>query len=152
MKTKLLLSVFIIILSITSVSAQEYKSSLGMRVGLLNGITFKQFVGEKLAFEALVSYRYSALNLSALLEYHIPVKEENFNMIMGLGGRVGYMGIIDDDQESAFNGGIEAMLGFEYKFPKSPFTIGIDWKPILYIGELTGFNADEVGLSIRYTF
>ncbi|MFO7875535.1 MAG: hypothetical protein R6U55_03000, partial [Desulfovermiculus sp.] len=51
-------------------NAQDYNTGIGLRGGFANGLTIKHFVGEKAAFEGIVSTRWKGFQLTGLYEIH----------------------------------------------------------------------------------
>jgi hypothetical protein len=62
---------FAIILCMVSLSnAQDYNTAIGIRGGFSNGLTFKQFLGDKAAIELIATTRWKGLEITGLYELH----------------------------------------------------------------------------------
>ncbi len=152
------------LLDLNIVHAQDYKNGIGIRGGNNSGITFKHFIKETAAIEAIVNPYQHGLNLTLLYEKHAyAFKTKEFRWFYGLGGHVGvyngyYYGtrFYNNQYDPYYNYnrnyvtlGIDGIIGLEYKITEIPFTIGIDFKPyvdILYFSE----NYLDAALSVRY--
>ncbi len=141
----------------TSVKAQgQYKSALGIRLGNTNGITFKTFVNNKDAVEVIGSFRYDGFGLTGLYEVHgRAFNSRDFNWFIGGGGHV-YVwgdkrpGFLDRNQTTVL--GLDGILGLEAYARTIPLAVSLDWKPAINIINYSSFWADEIALSVRYTF
>jgi len=145
-------------LSALTLQAQNYTSSIGVRLGFYRGITYKHFLSEKVAFEGIAMSRYRGINLTALLEFHNPISEvEGLNWYYGFGGHVGYYNSYYYSYYSGLDHyhliiGVDGILGAEYTFSELPFTISLDWKPTFNLFGGYYFNGDSGALSLRYNF
>ena len=161
MKYFLLSIVFLI--SITFGNAQEYNSSIGLRLGPLSGITYKKNLRSDLFIEFIGTMRLNGFtnnsfgtNLTALVEY-----QRDFNGLMGLSWFVGggaHVGLWSGSGSNVyFNEDrmhlllvIDAIVGLEYVFDDVPLAISLDYKPSFNFIEYFGPWFDEVALTIRY--
>ena len=149
---------FILILSIVSIlSGQDYRTGIGFRGGFSQGLTLKHFIGNKAAFEGLLSTRWSGFELTGLYEIHKQAFDvERLNWYYGFGAHVGFWN--GDHVSWGTTGtaytvfGLDGILGIEYNFSEVPINIGLDWKPVLNFVGYYGFWADGGALSIRYIF
>jgi hypothetical protein len=146
-------------------SAVNYTTSLGVRLGSDNGVTFKHFYRPTWAFEGTITTGYRALVGTALIEKHISInKDNNLQLFFGGGGHIGQWGYISYYRYTTDNGtttyrryesvpsiGADGIFGIEYKFPDAPFTIGADIKPFVDIFYPTESSVDG-GFSVRYVF
>ena len=163
-KIKLVSKFFaVILLSMTffgTVNAQEsqsYKTALGVRGGLFNGVTVKHFIGPNAAVEGIFSSRWRGLNVTGLYEIHKQAFDvPGLNWYYGGGGHIGFWNGNDvawfNDNNDYVVIGVDGILGLEYNFAEIPFNISLDYKPAFNIIGYTGFWADGGALSIRYTF
>jgi len=159
---KLRIVVLTLILSCTSalISAQNYGTAAGVRLGAFSGITAKHFVSGTNALEGIASFRWSGFSLTGLYEWQKPIKNaRNLDYFLGLGGHIG---VWDNNHYYWYNSGrgdgsfaivgVDFIAGLEYTFPEMPFNIGLDWKPAFNLIGDTHWWGDGVALSIRYTF
>lgn len=150
-------SIFTIIIVISIVSftnAQEYKTGVGLRGGLSQGLTLKHFVDRKTAFEGILATRWSGFDITGLYEIHNRAFDvEHLNWYYGFGAHIGtYNASSVPWGSSGAVIGIDGILGIEYSFTEAPINIGIDWKPAFNIFGNTQFWGDGGALSIRYVF
>lgn len=143
-----------LLLSITStISAQNYKTGIGARVGFFNGITVKHFLSPNNAVEGIVNFRWDGVIITGLYEWQQPLPNaQGFEYYLGLGGHIGFFDDYEwgDDDEVSTVAGIDLIIGLEYTFPQAPFTIGLDYKPAFnFIGD-NHIWADGLALNLRF--
>lgn len=147
--TAVLLSVFA-----TTLSAQQYNSSLGVRLGYENGFTFKQRLAAASATEFIVAISPKHFQLTGLYEYQQPIREvQGLDWYVGLGAHIGGIHKDKNRYDNSFLIGADLIGGLEYAFPQAPFNISLDWKPSFNF--TNDFNDDwfsGFALSLRYTF
>jgi len=151
-----ILTIILFISILTLASAQDYKTGIGFRAGLSQGLTVKHFVNGKAAFEGLLSTRWSGLEITGLYEIHNQAFDvSNLNWYYGFGAHIGFWdgnrdwGVLNRSYTVV---GIDGILGIEYNFNEVPFNIGLDWKPSVNLSGYYGFRPDGGALSIRYIF
>ncbi len=154
MKNKNVLLLFFLLVSF-SLSAQQYKSAIGVRGGVANGITYKQFISEKGALEGIASFRWRGFEFTGLYEHHYPVFDpEGFFFYWGAGGHIGFYNGDQvrwaDDNLAYTVIGADGMIGLEYNFQDIPLNLSVDWKPAINFIGYTGFWPDGGGISARY--
>jgi hypothetical protein len=148
---------FLLVMSIMSiVSAQDYKTGIGIRAGFSSGLTIKHFENRKAAFEGLLTTRWQGFDITGLYEIHGQAFEvERLNWYYGGGAHLGFYngnyvtwGKIGTTYTIA---GLDGILGIEYTFSDLPINVGIDWKPVLNLVGYTGLWS-EGGISARFVF
>ncbi|MEO6069726.1 MAG: hypothetical protein ABIN57_00860 [Chitinophagaceae bacterium] len=145
MKTAFCIGVLICFSFSTNLFAQNYKSSVGLRLSsnaaaINHSLTGKYFFADKVAVEGLFSFGNS-FAVGAMVEKHNAIGGEGLAMYYG-GGLYGGFG------PSKF--GAHGVVGLDYKWPAIPLNLSIDWKPELSISREFGFEPAAVGLSARY--
>jgi hypothetical protein len=153
----IILTLSLAICLVAVVNAQDYKTGIGLRGGLYNGLTIKHFISQTSALEGLISTRWSGFELTGLFEIHNQAFDvERLNWYYGAGAHVGsYNG---DNTNWGNSGtsyiviGIDGILGIEYNFKEIPVNIGLDWKPALNLIGYSHFFGDGGALSVRYIF
>ncbi|MEI9810550.1 MAG: hypothetical protein WDO16_23235 [Bacteroidota bacterium] len=158
---KLICSVLVIsgFLIATSVSAQEYKTALGVRLSsssamVNNSISLKHFLNERTAVEALFSFG-DPLALGALVEIHKPFSESGIQWFYGGGGYIGFVKTYNTAKaknETDVNFGAQGVIGLDYKFVNLPLNLSLDWKPELNIVGDINFEPAAIGFTARFTF
>jgi hypothetical protein len=144
-RTGIICLVALVLVFHTNAKAQDYKMGLGVRfsskAAIVNqSISFKYFFNQKTAGEALFSFG-DPLALGLLLEQHKPLAA-NLNYYYG-GGAYGSF--------NGKSGGLQGVLGLDYKIPSIPFNLSLDWKPELNLFKDFSFEPAAVGLSARFT-
>jgi hypothetical protein len=168
LRTTLLIVAFVA--TATNLSAQApYKAAIGIRTGYYGniGLDVKYFINEKAALEVMAStrsygssyyyaYRYRYNEIMALYQIQSPLKLpetniEGFSWYYGGGASIGFF-----SNEVASNSiSLAGVVGTEYKFPKIPLTLSIDWMPRYFISSnvyWSGFSSSSGGLRIAYYF
>ncbi|MDP4185779.1 MAG: hypothetical protein Q8862_11540 [Bacteroidota bacterium] len=148
-------------ISLLSLKAQDYKLAIGGRFGPASGITVKGFLDRSHALEGIFDFRWGGTMITGLYEFQKPIGDlPAMSWYYGLGGHVGFWN--EDDPHypgwkfdhsgnySAF--GVDGVLGLEYKIREIPFTLSLDWKPMINVGDYNAFWADMFGFSVRYRF
>ncbi len=130
-----------------NVSAQEYKMGLGIRLSTAqpivnNSVSFKYFLTENNAIEALLSF--DPVAIGGLFEVHRPLGAPGFQWFYGGGVYVAFTG--------KSNFGAMGIVGLDYKFQNIPVNLSIDWKPELNFVQDIYFEPAAIGLSIRFAF
>lgn len=150
MKKALLIAVLITILSIGA-NAQDYRTAIGFRGGIYNGLTIKHFMSQSSAFELLLATRWSGFNFTALYEVHHQAFDvSGMRWYYGIGGHVN-----NYNYGHAYDGftlGIDGILGLEYSFKEIPLNISIDYKPAWNLRGYGDWWGDDGALSLRYYF
>jgi len=143
----------------SSVSAQDYKSALGVRLSsssamVNNSVSFKQFVSDKTAIEALFSFG-DPHALGAILEFHKPLSAAGLNYFYGAGGYISFIKTTNVNIGKTSgdpNFGAQGVIGLDYKFTNVPLNLSLDWKPELNIVSDINFEPAALGFNARFTF
>lgn len=154
MKKLLIALFFVIAIGVTS-NSQEYKTGIGIRGGLSNGLTVKHFISSDAALEGLLTTRWNGFLVTGLYEKHAQAfGATGLYWYYGFGAHIGSWNhnYRKDRYDNYSVIGIDGILGIEYNITEIPFNISIDYKPgINVLGRPIGMS-DEVALSIRYVF
>ena len=141
------------------VSAQDYKTALGVRLSSSNAmqnnsISIKQFINEKMAIEGLFTFG-DPLALGALLEFHKPLSAAGLTYFYGAGGYIGFIKTVNTTTQKSStdaNFGAQGVIGLDYKFNNIPLNLSLDWKPELNIVSDINFEPAAIGFTARFTF
>lgn len=155
----LLLSIFTVLAGVNTLKAQEYRSALGVRLSsaaasVNNSISFKQFISEKTAIEALFSFG-DPVAIGAMLEFHKPLAAEGLQYFYGAGAYLGFKKTYNPNKqrnESDPQLGGMGIIGLDYKFSGIPLNLSLDWKPELNLVSDINFEPAAIGLTARFTF
>lgn len=155
---KILITLAALVIVAVSANSQDYKTGIGFRGGLSQGLTVKHFIMSDRALEGLLSARWGGFHLTGLYEIHAPAF--NVNGLYWYYGFGGHLGSWDrdsknpwwDDTDNHTVIGIDGIVGIEFNIGTIPFNIGLDYKPALNIIGHTGLWADEFALSVRYVW
>ena len=151
MKFKIFFIASLLMTFATNMNAQNYKSAVGVRAGLFNGVTYKNFVSTHNAIEGIVDFRWDGVIVTGLYEWQNGMRcAPGFDYVLGLGVHAGFFNNYKWDKSKTAMAGVDALIGIEYTFPTAPFTLGLDYKPAFnFIGD-NRIWADNVGLSFRF--
>lgn len=150
MKLKTFLFAALLLLTASTISAQNYRTGVGARVGFFNGITVKHFVSPGNALEGIVNFRWGGAIVTGLYEWQQPIHSApGLDYYLGLGAHIGFFDNYKWDDTSTVVGA-DLVAGLEYTFPTAPFSIALDYKPAFnFIGD-NHVWADGVALSLRF--
>lgn len=141
------------------VSAQNYKTAVGVRLSssgamVNNSVSLKHFITETTAVEGLLSFG-DPLALGALLEINKPIAGSGINWYYGGGGYLAFIKTYNPNKgknETNTNFGAQGVIGLDYKFANLPLNLSLDWKPELNIVSDINFEPSAIGFSARFTF
>lgn len=157
MKRVILLAAAFAFFLTSETKAQDYRHALGGRFGTANGLTFKTFVAGNRAWDLILNFRdnrnYSSFRFTGLYEIHNPINgAPGLNWYYGVGGTVGTFKWKHDRDDNDVYVSADGVLGLDYKFNGAPINVALDWKPAIELTPNTEFDAEGVGLSVRFTF
>ena len=139
----------IIVLPIT-LEAQDRGFGLGVILGEPTGVSFKNWVGRREAFDVAVAWSFEgegAIHIHADYLFHnfrlFNIEKGDLVFYYGIGGRVK---TVHETQV-----GVRIPLGLSYLFEKDPVEIFFELGPILNLTPKTLFRM-TTGVGIRYYF
>lgn len=163
MRKLILLFVFMACASIAF--SQEYSRAIGLRLGWDYGVSYKHFLNQKAAIEAIGTFRtfgiggfrWSYLRLAGVYLVHNPFPDvPGLQWYYGGGATfLTYGGDYGDyyPDDASIGLGIVGAIGLDYKFENAPISLTIDWMPSFVFGSYyRGFGGELGGLGARYTF
>ncbi len=146
-------------LTVASLTAQEYRTAIGARLGYPFSASFKQFISEPGAVELFAGFRgwttYRWFNVGALYQHHFPIEGvPGLKWYVGGGGSVYFWSydnlFVGDYSSTSFS--VMGVAGLDYKFADLPLNLSIDWIPTFFLtGYGSGFGGGYGALSARYT-
>ncbi len=131
--------------SFSNLSAQNYKTALGVRLSSSNAmqnnsVSIKQFINQKTAIEGLFTFG-DPLALGALVEFYKPLTPEGLSWFYGGGGYISFVKKVNVATQKSTtdpNFGAQGIVGLDYKFNNIPLNIN--------------FEPAAIGFSSRFTF
>ncbi len=170
MKTlRKLVIVFIAAIAISiSLKAQDYKTEFGFRAGgLTSGLTVKHFINSDGALEGIMSFGYRSTVITGLYEKHENIPSaQGLKWFYGGGAHIGFFSYggyyytvhghgniyyVEREGESASVGGLDFIIGLDYKFNKAPVNVSLDIKPFVdFFNGTSGYF--DGALSFRFVF
>lgn len=148
--------------------AQDYKNSIGVIAGMTNGVSYKHFVGNKLAIQADLGFGinyapFSAGYMSLIMNcWDFSINPNVVYQSTVTGNLSGYLGgglTLGEVNNYGYNTciggkfGINAVMGLEYKLP-APLTLAFDFRPGygLFFDSYEGISTFDwkLTLSLRY--
>jgi hypothetical protein len=149
---------WLLIISLKSNAQSHYETGIGVRGGLLYGVTIKQLLMPSNFLEGIFGEKVFQIDHSNFLqnvetlmwEHNVRFRESKFqstrlSWVYGIGGHYRF----GSGRRAA---GLDGTLGFEYQFLSIPFTAGIDIKPYYEFGVLHPVNYFDLGATIRFLF
>ena len=149
MKRILILNILATFLLLSSqVKSQDYNTGIGVRLGgVTSGLSVKHFVNSQGALEGILGFGYRSFLITGLYEQHQDINNaEGLRWFYGGGAHIGffryggyyyaykhghYIYYVDEPGMTNTVGGIDLIIGMEYKFNRAPLTIGLDLKPFI---------------------
>jgi hypothetical protein len=154
---KIVLLSALLVLSFNIISAQDYKTGIGIRAGYYNGFTIKHFIKSSKAIEGIIDTRWHGIDLTGLYEiHHSFIDIEGLNWYYGIGGHAGFYN--GDYYPYGTSGtamntlGVDLILALEYNFRAIPLNLSLDWKPAINVVGDTRFWGDGGAFSVRFIF
>ncbi|WP_215225274.1 hypothetical protein [Echinicola shivajiensis] len=150
-------AVFVMVIS-QEAEAQTYSTGVGLRAGVTNGLTVKQFLTYDAAVEGIIHTRWKGLLVTGLYEVHKDIREiQGLKWFYGGGAHLGTWGKktnppFDSDETEYTVFGIDGIIGLDYKFVDAPVNLSLDYKPAYNFTDGVTWWGDELALSIRFTF
>jgi len=160
----------LIALAFDCASAQDYRTGIGFRAGgLTSGITVKHFIAPDAALEGIMSFGYRTFIITGLYEQHVDINTApGLKWLYGGGAHLGFFRYggyyylvahgngsrvyyVDEEGATAVVGGLDFILGLDYKFNRAPFNIGLDIKPFIdFVDGVSGYF--DGAISFRFAF
>ncbi|MGA1544333.1 MAG: hypothetical protein ACO388_05885 [Saprospiraceae bacterium] len=163
MRKQIILSVIFSLALLTSitVSAQDYNSAIGGKIGYGLVGSYKTFLNEKAAVEAFAGINWTGLVVGGQYQSHSPISDvERLHWYWG-GGAIfstWSYGLGLGKAYSTF--GVSGVIGLDYSIEDVPVNISLDWSPTIYlwdsfeniygISTLNRFNTGLAAVSVRY--
>ncbi len=168
---RFLLFSILLLFSLTG-NGQEYKNSAGYRLGHTDGVTYKRFVTETGAVEAMLGFGGFDGGMQAYANYqwNIPIPTpftKNLHFYYGVGGHVGYIRptrtvdywvgdeiVSETEKKTDYVIGVDGIVGAEYRIFTVPMTVSLDIKPSFeyYALQYTRFHFWDFGITAKYIF
>lgn len=136
-----------------------YRMAAGIRLSsapamINNSVSFKYFMNERAAIEALISFG-DPFALGALMEFHHPLGTAGLRYYYGAGAYLGFSKEYNAEKQieerNTYFGG-QGVVGLDYKFDNIPLNLSLDWKPELNLVRDINFEPAAIGLTARFTF
>lgn len=150
---RLFFTVFSIMTLTSTLNAQNYNTSLGVRLGYDSGLTLKHFFAPENAAEFILSVSPRYFQLTAMYEYQQLVPgSSDLSWIVGVGAHLGAIHYEEDKYKSDLLLGVDLMAGLEYSIARTPYVVALDWKPSFNItNSYNDYWFNGFALSLRYT-
>lgn len=151
-----LLSVALLLTLFNTLSAQSYKTAVGLRIDNGLSITAKQHIYRKWTGEGILhtGFNDQELGLTLLAEKHQKILFRGINLYWGAGGHI-YQLVDNRDKynpEKYTVSGLSGIGGAEISLGR--INLAVDWKPELHLsGAGTDlFDWNGASISVRYIF
>ncbi len=156
MKRTTLLLLLIVCISFVS-SGQDYRTSLGLRLGYPYGLTVKHFLSKTNALEGILASSWGGFVATGLYENeHWTGKYPALNWFWGVGAHAGFWDTgsnpnVDDTYTGSIIGA-DFIIGLEYTFDELPVNLSIDLLPTFNLIGYRGWGGLNGAISARYVF
>lgn len=150
---KMFFTAFSIMVVTSTLNAQNYNTSLGVRLGYDSGLTLKHFFTPENATEFILSISPRYFQLTGMYEYQQPVPgSSDLSWVVGVGAHLGGIHHDKDKYRSNLLLGVDLMAGLEYSIAQTPYAVGLDWKPSFnFTNSYNDYWLNGFALSLRYT-
>jgi len=148
------------LISSICIEAQVRQHALGIRLGMLQGISYQYRTTAQFSFEGLgCVYRYDPIVLG-FVQYRVPgfLDNDKMSMFFGAGCHFSYLSgykntdwfpEYDDQQIRHFISGVDFQIGINYYFEEFPLNLSLDFRPAYNLVGHQGYWYG-VALSVRY--
>ena len=142
-------------LSLTQVSAQNYKNAIGLGLDFGDGSTlagpsFKHFFNSNSAGQAELLFGDHSTRINLFYQYQQPIKgAQGLDWYIGGGPALNFFSVGNIDQTNFL---LIPMAGLDFKIPGAPLALAFDWRPTAWIGDNSDFQAGRFGFGFRFTF
>lgn len=149
---KIAATLVIVFSSLPHLSAQDYRSSAGIRLGTSINATYKIFITESKAIEAIAGISRVGGNSLWTFGGFYQVQNQLTRNIPNLSWYIGAGGFyrLGNDNIKP-NILLATVIGLEYTFESAPINIFLDVIPYANVIEDVGYDADA-SLGVRYIF
>lgn len=142
-------------------ASAQYRNSVGVRLGVTNGINYKAFLKPRQALDVSLTTSWNGVIMTGLWQWHtdftepLEISTGNFDGYLSVGAHFGAYGNESPLYEGT-GGGLDAGMGFEYRFDQIPFSLGIDYHFMADL-QLSGGSTRpnllaDLGINLRYLF
>lgn len=141
----------LLFISALSITAQDYKSALGLRVNhWYGGLTYKYFISSTTAWDLTLSTDFNnGATVTALYEKHVPIADApGLSWYYGPGFHVGLWGSGDN---ASIDLGIDGVIGLEYSVQEIPFAFSLDYIPSINL-RISDFDGGVSPVFTNWTF
>jgi hypothetical protein len=138
----------------SSAGSSDYSTALGVKFLDGAGITLKHFVSDNAAIEGVGYFWNRGARITGLYELHFDIAgADGLKWYIGPGAHIGfYNSKYSDKFGNRSFGGIDGVLGLDYKVKAAPLNFSLDWQPSFEFGDNRGFIGSWGGFAIRFTF
>lgn len=134
---------------------EGYHKAIGVKM-FPGAISYKKFISENKAYEAIGYITLDGLSLSIVKEFYTPIVD--VNQLTWFYGYGGHLGIWSDEFKKTNLGtsnsniavGFDGIIGLDYKIKNSPINLSFDWQPSFSI--IQAYFKNQGGIAVRYTF
>lgn len=140
----------------TTLSAQNYQSAVGVRLGDPLAASYKFFISETSAIELTGAFSphngYTLMGVGGTYQFHndLSASVEGLQWFYGGGGTLYYTrwsSEYSSGGSSQFT--LHGSLGLDYRFADAPVNASLDWQPTFFLNG-GGFYGGYGALSVRY--
>lgn len=151
--------------------SQMYERQMGIRLGLMSGITAKVTKNNTVAIQGTLGFRKGGVQVYTLVEKYNAIDnkiQNNWYYYFGGGVHTGYIngynrvrrwsntsGYYYEEQHiSGFVFGIDVVVGVEFRIPNTPMVLFTELKPTVELQSFKRLHANfyDFGIGLTYRF
>lgn len=153
--------ILLLVLSTTYLSAQDFNTAIGARLGSPLSVSLKKFITEPIALEAYGGFsRHSAsanfFNVNAAVLWHSDIESvDQLQYYYGGGGGLYFWSYRNNftpiDDIGSISIGVHGYIGLSYTFEEAPVNLSVDWSPTIFLnGFGSGYGFGYGAVAVRY--
>ncbi len=146
---RICLLIISLLFCVQSLQAQQYDTGVGLKFGFPIGLTYKQFISDQGAIEAILGVR-NGVTGTLVYEHHIEIIDYHVQFYFG-GGLSGGI-YVNPFDESIPEIALTGITGLEMNFDRIPITFSFDALPKLALRKGDILYLVNGGLAVRYVF
>jgi len=159
MKLRLLVIFTLFSLAFGTLSAQDYNTAIGGKLGYGLIASYKKFFTESSAVDIFGGIRWGGVAAGAYYEKHTPIESiDRLQWYWGAGGSFTTWDYGIPGFNSYYELGVSGVIGLDYSITDIPLNFSVDWAPTIvlldsydYLGQsLNRFRSGYGALSVRY--
>jgi len=138
-------------------TAQNYDSAAGLRLGVPLSISYKKIINENKALEGYIGTRgkggYRYINITGTYNIIQPIdiaSIEELYYYYGVGVSIYSWSYKEDGPNQSVTPGFQGQLGLEYTFTDRPINLTLEWTPTIFLSNEFNTFKPYLSIGVRY--